>query len=967
MTRPESGFLSERYGIVRELGRGGAAIVFLARDQHLERQVAVKVLRQELAAALGRDRFLREVQFASHLKHPHIVPVLDFGETDGRLWYVMPYIGDGSLRQRLDRELQLRIRDTARWGAEVADALAFAHAQGVVHRDVKPENILIDGDHAWLADFGIARGLNALTHDSLTSAGIAIGTPAYMSPEQASASTGVDGRSDVYSLACVLYECLAGVPPFVGATSQSVIAQRFATVPHPVSSHRAQTPAAMAEAITLGLAVVPADRISAQAMAELLLSGGTDESPVPGRLGPRSASTRTDLVDAAAAPPAAAVSPAMPRARLRITALLPWAAGLLAVWLVVSQYVRAESPVLDPNKVVVYPLDAVGASGADEALPWAASVPSLIGSALDGLPPLRWVEGNGLVGESAARTTPEAKEARLAATMRMGARHLIEGTLLVAGDSLTVVMRLVDAERDSVVSRGTARGAGNASIVPSLALEAVGQLLPQLLDPGRRVDLRALTQRDPRAIASFTMGERDFRKSRYTAALAHYQAALAADSGLAIAAMKAARASHSLFDQEAAQRFVALALAEVALLPGANAPFARGLDYFYRRIADSALVEFNSAARLAPEWSEVHAALGDVHFYIGVDSVNADSAAQQHYQRATTWDSLFTPSLYHLALLSARRHDPEETRRFVRMYEQGESPDSTFMRAASVAATCQAEGVEAVNWSREATEASRALVMIGKVLVGSAVDLVCSRAAFEAVFAKPGEPSSDHFAAMIGLSAIAVIQEDQALQQHLIGSDMGRALRVRSLAVLGAVAGGDSLAGAEGARSMMADSSSLGPEEWWILGTWCARGGDGRMLERSIAALAQRSGASTTSATALMLASLRARQSLLRGDTTPAISVLAAHRERLRAPQVEWLLFHSGAADRLLLAQVYLQQGRYGRAIDAAARIEHPFALANAIFLRDSWRVRASAGRAVGNKPLVQAMERQLANSLRER
>src|ERR1700704_1540057 len=217
--------LPDHYVIDRELGRGGMALVYLARDIKHERFVALKTLRPEIAIALGRERFLREIKLAARLQHPNILPVYDSGDAGGTLYYVMPFVEGESLRDRLEREPQLPVDDALQIAREVAEALAYAHDHDVVHRDIKPENIMLSGGHAIVADFGIARAVSAAGGDKLTQTGLAIGTPAYMPPEQASGSGQVDRRSDIYSLACVLYETLAGQPPFTGPTAQAIMAR----------------------------------------------------------------------------------------------------------------------------------------------------------------------------------------------------------------------------------------------------------------------------------------------------------------------------------------------------------------------------------------------------------------------------------------------------------------------------------------------------------------------------------------------------------------------------------------------------------------------------------------------------------------------------------------------------------------------------------------------------------------------
>ena len=268
--------LSDRYRLERELGQGGMATVYLAEDLKHHRKVAIKVLRPELAAALGADRFLREIETTASLRHPHILPLFDSGTLDfglstpgtltthdsRLLFYVMPWVDGESLRSRLDREKQLPIDDALQIAREVADALSYAHAHGVIHRDIKPENILIESGHAVVADFGIARAINAASGDKLTETGMAIGTVQYMSPEQAAGQSDLDGRSDLYALGCVLYEMLAGQAPFTGPTVESIVHQHLMATPPPITQLRPAVPAEVAAALQRALAKTPADRFN---------------------------------------------------------------------------------------------------------------------------------------------------------------------------------------------------------------------------------------------------------------------------------------------------------------------------------------------------------------------------------------------------------------------------------------------------------------------------------------------------------------------------------------------------------------------------------------------------------------------------------------------------------------------------------------------------------------------------------
>jgi serine/threonine-protein kinase len=251
--------LAGRYEIERQLGSGGMAVVYLARDPRQDRAVAIKVMRPDVALALGSERFLREIKFAGNLQHPNILPIYDSGEANGTLFFVMPFIEGESLRDRLDREQQLPIDDAINITVEVAEGIQYAHTHGIIHRDIKPENILLQGGHAIVADFGIARALSE-SGQKLTQTGMSIGTPTYMSPEQAMGGEHLDGRSDQYSLACMLYEMLAGHPPFTGPNSMAIIAKHsMETVPS-LQIVRQSVPDELEDAIMRALEKTPADR-----------------------------------------------------------------------------------------------------------------------------------------------------------------------------------------------------------------------------------------------------------------------------------------------------------------------------------------------------------------------------------------------------------------------------------------------------------------------------------------------------------------------------------------------------------------------------------------------------------------------------------------------------------------------------------------------------------------------------------
>ncbi len=271
--------LSDSYTVDRELGRGGMATVYLAQDVKHDRVVALKVLHPELAASLGPDRFLREIKLAARLNHPHILPLFDSGEAQGFLYYVMPYVEGESLRERLDREKQLPIDEAVHHARSIASALDYAHRQNIVHRDMKPENVMLYEGEAMVMDFGIAKAVSAAGSETLTQTGMMVGTPAYVSPEQAAGETNLDGRSDQYSLACVLYEMLTGERAFSGPTAQAVMAKRFTEPAKPVRSLRPNVPEGVERALSKAMSTDTSSRYRTSAMFAQALASGSVTTP----------------------------------------------------------------------------------------------------------------------------------------------------------------------------------------------------------------------------------------------------------------------------------------------------------------------------------------------------------------------------------------------------------------------------------------------------------------------------------------------------------------------------------------------------------------------------------------------------------------------------------------------------------------------------------------------------------------
>ena len=504
--------LAGRYRIERELGQGGMATVYLAHDLKHDRTVAIKVLHPELAHALGPERFVREITITAQLDHPYILPLLDSGvvepgpETHGPrlLFYVMPYIEGESLRDRLSRQRQLSVEDALQVTREIAEALDYAHARRVIHRDIKPENILLSGAHARVADFGIARAIDDAGGDRLTQTGLSIGTPAYMSPEQSAGEGNLDGRSDLYSLGCVLYEMLAGSPPFQGPTAQAVMA-RHAVDPVPsLRTVRATVPASVEAAITKALAKVPADRFMSAAQFVEAFS-----KPVPPR-----ASTRVRRMNTAWIAGAAIVL----------------TLGVLGGWL----FVHSRRPQVAPAASVIAVLPFY--SSGDTALArLGKDLAVTVSASLDGVGGVKTTDRLSIAGATEGKQNLSITEgAKLARDL--GASSILRGTLVGTGESVRLDLGLYDTKNLAPLASGIAI-TGHRDSLTALTDSVTWALLRQVWQRGDAPSpsLSAVTTRSLPALRAFLEGERDLVAGDWDGSALAYRSAMAADSTLWLA------------------------------------------------------------------------------------------------------------------------------------------------------------------------------------------------------------------------------------------------------------------------------------------------------------------------------------------------------------------------------------------------------------------------------------------------
>jgi tetratricopeptide (TPR) repeat protein len=944
-TVPLTGVIANRYRIDAAIGEGGMATVYRAHDLNRGVDVALKAPKGELVLQLGPERFSREIQITTTLQHPHIVPVLDAGIANGVPFYVMPLIDGETLEQRIRRSGALPIAEAVAITCDVLEGLVYAHQRGFVHRDVKPSNVMLSNGQALLADFGIARAVERTDNRKLTESGFALGTAEYMSPEQAAGDTNLDGRSDLYSVGCVLYEMLVGGPPFTAPTARAVMARHFVDPVPGIRTVRDTVPVKLEQAVMTALAKTPVDRFADAAAfhAELRNPALLDRSTaLPTRAAPVTAPHRTRLLVIGAAVLSALAGTAFWRTR------------------------AAEAAPLDQHRVMVYPFvlpaDFRGPRSTGE------DVGTIIGNALDGTEPLRWIDGWSLLEQrdrDDIRALTHDQARALARSKRCAT--FVTGRLVAAGDSLRVFLALHDVRGDSVLAQSDAMG-GRAEPWKQ-ALRAVNGVLPRLIPGSRRDIADDWNARDPGAVANFLLAESAFRRVQMKDALVLYRKAIALDSTFAFAALRGAQAA--TWNHRSSESATMLDVATRQALPPRYGHFARGMHAYLNGRADSAATELRAALAIDPDMTVAWMQLGEVYTHLLPAEGSTDALADAAFTTARTLDSSAVNVLFHPIELRLRRGDTTAAAPLLARFRAAQ-PDSSLLIQLSIAEQCVHRGAAAVDWNQLARAYPLATLASGKSFAGGGAHLACASAAFSALLAvdtsATDEADARRFFAMLGLHTLQLARGQPEAAIATIDAFVARWESGASLFLLDAPFVPAMLARAQ--RIAAADSSAHGvgyitlpySRRLWELGVLATHTGQLTVASAAANELQRRAVATDSAYVRHLALSLTAFVHLARGDSATAEKEFGALlRSGTLNDGYQWDEALPMGGERLTLARLLSARGAHRQAIDVATVFDSAWPIIHLLYLPASLELRAQSATALGNTTLASQYRARLA------
>ncbi len=661
--------LADRYAIERELGAGGMATVYLAEDLKHRRKVALKVLRPELGAAVGADRFVREIDIAAQLQHPHILPLHDSGEAEGFLYYVMPFMEGESLRDRLVSAGRLSVDESLSAFRDVVDALVKAHKSGVVHRDIKPGNILLSDRHATVADFGIAKAVSAASGAiQHTTAGMTLGTPSYMAPEQVAADPNIDHRADIYAAGIVMYEMLTGQLPFSAMTPQQLLAAHVTVAPEPIANRRPELPSAVAAMVMKCLVKDPAGRW--QTAEELLHTVDEIRRSVP-----------------------PARPQKFPRQGWLAAAAALGLAGALGLWAIA----RTGSPALESSQMAIAVMPFVVAG--DEQYEYLSEgIVNLLSTSLDGAGGLRSVNAHALLGYVTDRGGVVADQADGIAD-RFGAGLYVLGDIVEAGNRLRITASMFDRNQPTD-EPFTATVEGDAEALFELVDQLAARLATErVADSGARLTrIAALTTSSLPAVKSYLEGERAFRAGQNGEAAAAFQQAVSEDSTFALAFYRLSMVEERLAWAEASQQSAEAAFRHGQRLSARHRRFFEAVLALRRGESSRAEQMFRTIVNTYPDDAEAWYQLGELMFHGNPLRGGSMTAGREPLTNALFYDPGDLNALYHLARIAVADGDSVAldtlTRRFVELSPSGErSPELRALEAFATGDTSTARRI----------------------------------------------------------------------------------------------------------------------------------------------------------------------------------------------------------------------------------------------------------------------------------
>jgi tetratricopeptide (TPR) repeat protein len=922
------------------------ATVYLAHDLRHDRSVALKVLHPDLAASLGPERFQREIRYAARLQHPHILTLLDSGESAGQFWFTMPYVEGESLRDRLRRDRQLPIEDALGIGREAAQALQYAHEHDVLHRDIKPENILLTRDgNTLVADFGVARALVA--DEGLTQTGLTVGTPPYMSPEQAAGERQLDARSDIYSLGCVIYEMLTGEPPFTGASAQAIMAKRFGTSPTPMRVTRPGVPAEVDDVVQRTLARAPADRFgSAGELAQALRSGVA--TPTATRVLEGTPET-AELPQRRAAPQ---------RTRWLVAGGV---AALTLVAMVAFMRSHAGQATLDPRAVAVFPFRV---TGADPSLAYLREgMVELLAVKLTGEGGPRavdpsvtlsaWRRAGGANGELDRRTV-------LRAARSIGAGRVVEGSVVGSPTRLTLT---------AAVLRESGNEARFSVEGPLDSLSGlVDRLTAGVLASGDAAGaLSNLTTASLPALRAYLDGRSFYRRGSYRQAVTMFERALALDSGFALAGLDLANAAGWCCADSLVERGIRLAwsgrsrlgLPDRAVLEAMAGPRYPGVTSGLERLR-----AWEHVVEVAPDRPGAWYRLGDIQYHFGLVLGIPDgwARAERAFERALELDSTFAGPLEHMAEMAAHNSDSTSASRMVALALASDSTSEVadYLRWRVLVANgdtnaLSEQRLDVNRWPAQSLFTGLIVVVHDRLPITEARPLMA--VADRRTGTREEREFSAYYHWAVGLNAGRPLEALQGLRRDPnLGEDPWT--NHEKMLVQAAFWDGDSVAAAAAARELIASAGQPrgnerleGLARLCALEQWNLARGDLAGVARTLTVLAHadsnRSEPEASSVAAFCSRMLDAWQAMLR-RLPGAPRKLASLDSASRTLPPDWLEHFQHA--NLLLSRLYEAQGDLPRALESVRRRHYglgiPLYLSS--YLREEGRLAALTGDRTG-------------------